>query len=174
MAKTGRKTLDDLTDEEWRDRAYRISLEKTYKVPRKRYKDYSKRYNKKYYREHKEKAKIAAISRYSKKKGLVADLTTEEWMKAMAYFNGVCAYCGGNRGSINKEHIIPVSHNGGFTRKNIIPSCASCNQSKGKKELHEWYKFTPGYSHERLLRIIGWIYGEEERSGIERFEYANR
>ncbi len=109
---------------------------------------------------------MCAIKRYHVKKRLVCDLTIAEWDEAVAYFGGCCAYCG-EETELQKEHIIPVSRGGGFTKRNIVPACIACNQSKGGMSLHEWYKYSEVYSHQRLLKLIGWIYGEKARTEIE-------
>jgi len=139
---------------------------------RKRNPETTKNYAKKYYLKNKEKFKIAATKRESLRRGLVSDLKLNEWFEALRFFNYRCAYCG-EKLSIEKEHIIPVSKGGGFTKKNIIPSCRPCNRSKTNLFLHEWYKYSSVYDTQRLLNIIEWIYGQKSRKEIEiRFRAA--
>lgn len=144
----------------------RSTTRKKYRTPKKGNPQTIKSYAKKYYQEHKEQFKIKAIARYHTKKGLLCDLTLAEWGNALNHFSNRCAYCG-DTGKLQKEHIIPVSRGGGFTRNNIVPACIPCNQSKGSLPLHEWYKYSVVYSDERLLNIIGWMYGKEARAKVE-------
>jgi len=139
---------------------------KKYRTPKKGRPETIKKYAKKYYQEHKEQFKIRAIAREHIKKRLLCDLTLVEWAESLVYFDNKCAYCGIS-GVLQKEHIIPVARGGGFTKTNIVPACVACNQSKGSKPLHEWYKYTTIYSQKRLLKLIGWIYGKEARAEIE-------
>jgi len=137
-----------------------------YRTPKKGKPETIKRYAQSYYQKHKEQFKIRAIARYHAQKNLAFDLTEQDWIEALKYFDNRCAYCG-QTGDLQKEHVIPVARGGGFTRKNIVPACAACNESKGSKLLHDWYKYTTVYSDERLLKLIGWIYGEQARAEIE-------
>jgi 5-methylcytosine-specific restriction endonuclease McrA len=73
----------------------------------------------------------------ARRRGLVADLTQEQWEKILLDFSNECAYCGDTR-DLEQDHIIPVSRGGGYTKENIIPACRSCNASKGDKLIIEW------------------------------------
>ena len=139
-----------------------------YRTPKKKKynKENAKRYSKEYYKKNKEKFINTAIAREHKKKLLICDLTVEDWDNALKFFDNRCAYCG-NEGKLHREHIIPMSKGGGYTRNNIIPSCIPCNQSKSNLMLEQWYKYSGVYSNTRLLKIIEWIYGKEARSEIE-------
>ena len=70
--------------------------------------------------------------------GLPATLTAAEWSEIVEEFGRRCAYCGAELAKLIKEHIVPVSRGGGTTRQNIVPSCTSCNSSKGTKLVSEW------------------------------------
>jgi len=50
-----------------------------------------------------------------------------------------CAYCGSS-GRLQWEHIIPRYAGGPDTIDNLVQACAACNQSKGSKDLIEWYE----------------------------------
>lgn len=126
-------------------------------------------YGRHYYQNHKAIFSIRAIAREHLKRGLVGDLTAQDWMNALQYFDRHCAYCGAT-GHLEKEHVIPVTAGGGFTRSNIVPACRSCNQSKKARLLHEWFKYSAAYSDARLLHLVGWIFGESGvREVRERF-----
>jgi len=71
-------------------------------------------------------------------KDIINTLTHIEWLNILEEFNYKCAYCGceftGEKQPA-KDHIIPISKGGNNTRENIVPSCQSCNSSKGNKLL---------------------------------------
>lgn len=99
--------------------------------------------------EYEEKRKAAAAV-------LVSDLTEEQWSATMEEFGGRCAYCGTEK-AITRDHVIPLSKGGGYTKKNIIPCCVSCNSKKNNKEFREWYKAQPFFRADRLERIERFI-----------------
>lgn len=75
---------------------------------------------------------------------LPATFTEQDWIKALEYFHGCCAYCG-NPPSLfdritvlHREHHIPLSKGGGYTPDNILPACQSCNFSKCNKGPYQW------------------------------------
>jgi len=66
----------------------------------------------------------------AKVRGLVCDLTLDEWVDILKQFNYKCAYCGGNFDEM--EHIVSISNGGGTTRYNVVPSCENCNREKSR------------------------------------------
>ncbi len=82
-----------------------------------------------------------------------------EWDKILESFNHECAYCGVTKALI-PEHIVPQSLLSSESPGdvdligNIVPSCCSCNGSKGKHEMIEWYKDFPQYKQWRLNKIV--------------------
>ena len=44
-----------------------------------------------------------------------------------------CQYCGGVRGSLTLDHVIPRSRGGPSTWDNIVTCCAPCNRRKGDR-----------------------------------------
>ena len=137
---------------------------------RKRDREAARAHARKYYAANKAKFLHRASVRVSRKKGVVADLAEAEWADALHYFDG-CAYCGAKRGPFHREHIHPASKGGGLTRRNIVPACISCNQSKKDRLLHDWYKFTEFYSDERLFRLVGWIFGVAGQQQVRALSY---
>jgi 5-methylcytosine-specific restriction endonuclease McrA len=94
-------------------------------------------------------------------------ISTKEWTGCKDYFNNECAYCGlpidkhYNRfaGEIkltdfHREH---VNHEGANDLSNCVPSCKSCNSSKGTYILEEWYIKQKFYSEEKLNKIYKWL-----------------
>ncbi len=67
----------------------------------------------------------------------------KEFYKRLEIREGQCAYCLGEANAM--DHIKPLVNNGlptGYITeiKNLVPCCAICNSSKGKKEFAKWYK----------------------------------
>lgn len=98
------------------------------------------------------------------KRGLYVNLNgfggnSVEWDKILESFNHECAYCGSAKALI-PEHIVPQSLLSCESPENvdlignIVPSCCSCNGSKGKHEMVEWYKGSPQFKQWRLNKII--------------------
>lgn len=53
-------------------------------------------------------------------------------------FKGQCAYCGGNEGPFEIDHVVPYSRGGSHSRENFALACVPCNRSKGARMLAEW------------------------------------
>ncbi len=64
------------------------------------------------------------------KNNLPATLTEKEWNKLLMYHSYKCYYCGEKSDQLEKEHKIPLSKGGGYTKENIVPACRSCNAKK--------------------------------------------
>lgn len=98
-----------------------------------------------------------AQRRRSRKAMLPATLTVEDYAETLATFNNACAYCGVTDDqlstSLQQEHVIPLSKGGGYTKENIIPACASCNLSKGTRNMETWYKDQEAFTAQRLKMI---------------------
>ena len=65
--------------------------------------------------------------------------TIREWLKEHDSPD-VCAYCG-KKGKLTIEHIIPRACGGPDIPDNAVMVCSSCNSSKGKKKLYEYFWF---------------------------------
>ena len=79
-------------------------------------------------------------------------LSIDEWSAVLSFFNHECAYCGAKTG-LEQEHIIPVNDGGTYSIGNIVPSCRSCNASKGAKNVDSWYRKSEVFDEGRLQRI---------------------
>lgn len=101
--------------------------------------------------------------RYTKMKGLKSDLTHDDWLNTVEYFTYSCAYCGEKSDDLTRDHFIPVTLNGTFTKDNIIPACRSCNSSKNNKEFNNWYPYYEHYSSDREEKIINYIEENKEK-----------
>jgi hypothetical protein len=84
-----------------------------------------------------------AYARYQLKRSILENAVANNYTKrdreeALEYFGG-CAFCGSNPAPRN-DHLIPVVDCGDRTRNNIVPACQPCDDSKGRKEYHEWMR----------------------------------
>lgn len=66
----------------------------------------------------------------AKQEGARHDLTMEQWLETLEYFDHKCAYCGGDYQVI--EHYLPV-YKAGTTVSNCVPACLRCNIMKDKQ-----------------------------------------
>ena len=113
---------------------------------------------KKYQKEHLQKYNLYSQKRRSLKKQLAATLTIQQWENIKFNFDNKCCYCG-KKLSLEMEHFIPITNNGEYTLNNIIPSCKSCNSSKGAKDFFKWYPKYKNYSKKReniILKFLGY------------------
>jgi len=58
-------------------------------------------------------------------------------LNAQGERRAVCAYCGTTAGTIEVDHILPVSRGGTDAWSNLVPACASCNAQKGDRTPEE-------------------------------------
>lgn len=84
--------------------------------------------------------KRAAYKRwYAKKRGSSGDgITAENWENIKDIWGSRCAYCANQNAELTQDHVIPLSRGGQHEIGNVVPSCKSCNSSKGNKLLGEW------------------------------------
>lgn len=99
------------------------------------------------------------VSGMSRRGETNVEYSHNDWKETVIFFGGECAYCGkttrkGER--LTRDHLVPVSHGGTTTQRNIVPACSSCNSSKGAKEWREWFMQQPFFSQERMNRIFKW------------------
>ena len=106
-----------------------------------------------YRRKNKDQHRINEQKRKSKMHKLPCTLTVEQWKRVVLYFNNRCAYCGREE-LLTHDHFFPLSGGGEYTKENIIPSCRSCNSSKGKKLFFNWYPKQDFYNKKREDRIL--------------------
>lgn len=72
----------------------------------------------------------------SRRHGLAATLTVDEWLTTIRKFNDRCAYC--NEDWYVVEHVTPTGRGGGSILSNCLPACYRCNKIKGGRTLEEW------------------------------------
>lgn len=66
-------------------------------------------------------------------------LRPAEWYAAIEAFGSVCAYCG-SATKLTIDHVVPISKGGQHRVGNVVPSCQSCNSSKGDRDLEDFCK----------------------------------
>lgn len=64
-------------------------------------------------------------------------VSDSDWQRALRRSTGRCSYCG-ERGRLVRDHVIPLSRGGANRIGNLVPTCVSCNNSKGALLLVEW------------------------------------
>jgi hypothetical protein len=83
----------------------------------------------------------------AKQAGARHDLTMEQWLETLEYFDYKCAYCGEREYEVI-EHFLPV-HDAGSTVSNCVPACKRCNVMKDAKNHQLTF-----YQNERVLAFI--------------------
>jgi len=112
--------------------------------------------SRRYCKENPIKNAIRSQRRRTLKRSLPATLTIEQWENIKSQFNNRCAYCGQEK-PLAQEHVTPLAKGGEYTINNIIPSCKSCNSSKGAKILFEWYPKFKHYNKAREKKILEFL-----------------
>lgn len=73
----------------------------------------------------------------SRRAGIPAiGVTPAAWAETAEYFGGRCAYCLGP--ADQRDHVEPLCRGGLDTPENVVPCCATCNNSKHTKTLLGW------------------------------------
>ena len=111
---------------------------------------------KEYQKQNKCECNLYMNRRKAKKKLLENNYTAENWKKTKEYFNNKCCYCGKTI-KLTQDHFIPLSKGGGYVVTNIVPSCQSCNSSKGNKDFFEWYPKQEYYSENREKKVLEFL-----------------
>jgi 5-methylcytosine-specific restriction endonuclease McrA len=70
-------------------------------------------------------------------------------------WNHKCAYC--NEDATSLDHVVPRYKSGETIRKNLVPACRRCNESKASSKLHDWYFDQSFFDEVRLNRIERWM-----------------
>jgi len=96
--------------------------------------DRGKEVNRNYRNSDKGKANAARATyrRRALDKLLPSTLTAEEWEQIKKQYKYRCVYCGEEK-ELTRDHIIPLTKGGAFTKDNVVPACRSCNATKHTK-----------------------------------------
>ena len=113
-------------------------------------------YRKKWTENNRSLLTIKEQRRRARERQLPSTLTAVQWNQIKEEFNGECAYCGEKK-PLTQEHFMPLSKGGEYTHNNIIPSCQSCNSSKGATNFLEWYPLFKHYSKLREQKILKYL-----------------
>lgn len=95
--------------------------------------------------------------RLARKRKLPATLTDKEWIRVLKHFGNKCAYCGCEADKLEKEHFVPLSKGGEYSKENILPSCLRCNRNKSDHNFFDWYPETRWYSEAREQKILQYL-----------------
>lgn len=87
-----------------------------------------------------EKHRVYEANRRSRKINNPGSVGVNErdWLRLVDRYRGCCAYCGEKSGSIELDHVIPLSKGGRHAIGNVLPACTSCNRSKNARWLADW------------------------------------
>jgi len=151
-----------------RAKKYRLEnieiMTKREKKNRQKNKESRKIYARKYQIEHREVVNRISQRRRAKERQVARTLTIQQWEDTKLHFNNKCAYCGEEK-PLAQEHFIPLSKGGDYTAKNVIPSCKSCNSSKGNREFSIWFvkqKFYSNTREKKILKFLGYTNGIQQ------------
>ena len=79
-----------------------------------------------------------------------------EWRKMVKdKWGNQCAYCGSTE-ILTIDHAKPRALGGSSLVHNTVCCCKKCNQSKGMKDVWEWYEAQDFFSKERKESIKNW------------------
>lgn len=71
--------------------------------------------------------------RRAREAGARGQFTHEEWLALVEFYEETCLCCG-ERGNVNRDHVVPIVKGGENTIANIQPLCKPCNSSKRVSE----------------------------------------
>ena len=103
-----------------------------------------------------EKTRQYKHRRNATKRSLLSTLTVTQWGDIKLHFNNTCCYCGEEK-PLHQEHFLALSNKGEYSHNNILPSCSSCNSSKGAKPFSLWYPRFKHYSKKREKIIFNFL-----------------
>jgi HNH endonuclease len=70
-----------------------------------------------------------------------SDVSPGEWeklrMQVLTRDGFICVYCE-ETGSVECDHVVPVSRGGPSTLENVFTACKRCNLEKGTKDVASW------------------------------------
>lgn len=126
----------------------------------------NKLHSSEYKKKHLEENRISCNKYRAIKRLLPSTLTIGQWNLTKKYFNDKCAYCGQTL-VLTQEHFLALSKGGEFTHNNIIPSCQSCNSSKGNRDFFTWYPKYKYYSKQREKSILKYLNYKDETQQLK-------
>lgn len=97
--------------------------------------------NRKYRKNNPRKAAHYVQIRQARLASLPHTLTEKEWIEILERYNHSCAYCGEKVTPLHREHKLPASRGGGYTKDNIVPACLRCNSRKATRTDEEFKEY---------------------------------
>lgn len=88
----------------------------------------------------------------AKKAGAPYSLTLEQWLLAIEYFNGKCAYCQAKPYQA-LEHFLSLPL-GGTTADNCVPACHACNNRKRNRLPEQLPAYFPKKNLDRIYEFL--------------------
>jgi len=119
--------------------------------------------NRNYRKNNLERGRITENNRRARKKLLAHTLTITQWENVKNKFNNRCCYCG-RKLPLAQEHFLALSNLGEYTLNNIVPSCQSCNSSKGNKDYFVWYKDYEYYNRQRETYLLKYLHYNKQNN----------
>lgn len=90
--------------------------------------------------------------------GMPVEITKEEVKMIFDAYEYSCVYCGAEEsektGTMQLEHVIPISKGGRHHVSNLVTSCKSCNSKKKDSPLIEFYRSHEPFNGLRLDAVI--------------------
>lgn len=71
------------------------------------------------------------------------DFTRDQWQRLLYEHEHRCYYCGALSFNLTLDHKTPIRLGGSHTKDNIVPACAGCNSSKGRKTAEQFKALPP-------------------------------
>lgn len=96
------------------------------------------------------------IAQCHSRRAITGSYTAKDVEVIKEFFEYSCAYCGAQE-NLTVDHIVALAAGGTNDVNNIIPSCLSCNCSKGSRNMHSWYTKQAFFSEERYEKILYYI-----------------
>lgn len=81
----------------------------------------------------KDKKTVQVHRRRARKMQVANSLSVSDWNEILESYGNKCVYC--NSPATEQDHLIPFFSGGGNVPENVVPSCKTCNVTKGKKSL---------------------------------------
>jgi hypothetical protein len=123
-------------------------------------KEHLSEYRKEYVKNNRSIVNLSNQRRRARINGLPDTLTDEQYANTLNYFNNACALTGETKDT-EKEHALPISiGHGGTTFENCYPMSSGLNQSKGNKNIFEWFEANRQrfkFEQWRFDRLIEWL-----------------
>lgn len=137
----------------------------------------------KYYLANKDKYRIYKVNRRARVNSLPNTFTSDDWQRALSYFNGCCAVCGRQLHDLfsthtaGADHWIPLSYEGadnpGTVATNIVPLCHGvngCNESKFNKLPTLWLTERYGTRKANIIlarvqEYFAWVLSQTNQEG---------